>query len=78
MFVVAVHSAFAEVDGGVAAAGTLTTVDEVKASQTSAAARTVEFSHSPLGLNGRKQSRLKETVSGNVYNNKQNISVSIS
>ena len=50
MFVVTVHAAFVEMDGGVPAAGTLTAVNEVEAAQTSWAVLAVQFSNSPLGL----------------------------
>lgn len=50
VFVVAIHAAFVEVDGGVSAAGTLAAVNEVKAAQTSAAVLALQFSYSPLGL----------------------------
>lgn len=55
MFVVTVHAAFVEVDGGVLPTGTLTTVDEVEAAQTSSAVLAVQFSYSPLCLLNRGQ-----------------------
>lgn len=51
MFVVPVHAAFVEVDGGVPPTGTLTVVDEVEAAQTSSAVLAAQFSYSPLRLN---------------------------
>lgn len=58
MFVVTIHTAFVEVDGGVPATGTLAAVNEVEAAQTSSAVLAVQFSYSPLSL-GRNQSTME-------------------
>lgn len=50
VFLVLIHTAFVEVDRGVPATGTFTTVNEVETAQTSTAVLTVQFSHSPLSL----------------------------
>lgn len=52
---VEIHSAFAEVDGGLPAAGTPAGSEEIEAAQASAAVLAVEFSNGPLGLEGRGQ-----------------------
>lgn len=56
---VVIQAAFAEVNGGVSATGTLTAINEVEASQASSTILAVEFSSSPLGLGTPKEQSLK-------------------
>lgn len=55
---VVIQAAFAEVNGGVSATGTLTAINEVEASQASSTILAVQFSSSPLGLGTPKEQSL--------------------
>lgn len=55
---VVIQAAFAEVNGGISATGTLTVINEVEASQVSSTILAVQFSSSPLGLGTPKEQSL--------------------